>query len=96
MAKINVVKVAPGRHDLPFDPYVQLSLSNFSQSCDGKVFLSSRLASDMEIDEVVDDLIKQLEKARKKAKEALKKPKKEGGDETSRVTNLSIHERRES
>lgn len=77
MAKINVFKVAPGRSDLPFDPYVQLSLSNFSQDSAGKVFLSPRLASDMEIDESVDYLIKQLEKARKKAKEDLKKAKRE-------------------
>ncbi len=77
MAKINVFKVAPGRNDLPFDPYVQLSLSNFSQDSAGKIFLSPRLASDMEIDESVDYLIKQLEKARKKAKEDLKKAKGE-------------------
>lgn len=77
MAKIKVFKVSPGRNDLPFDPYVQLSLSNFSQDSAGKVFLSPRLASDMEIDESVDDLMKQLEKARKKAKEDLKTAKGE-------------------
>jgi len=77
MAKINVIKVVPGRHDLPFDPYVQLTLSNFSQDSPGKVFLTPRLASEMEIDTFVDDLMKQLEKARKKAKENLKKAKGE-------------------
>jgi hypothetical protein len=77
MAKINVFKLAPGRHDPPFDPYVQLSLSNFSQDSAGRVFLSPQLASEMEIDESVDDLMKQLEKARKKAKEYLKKAKGE-------------------
>jgi len=30
MAKISVFKMAPGKNDLPFDPYVQLSLSHIS------------------------------------------------------------------
>ena len=75
MAKINVVKVAPGQNDLPFDPYVQLGLSNFSQDSAGEIFLSPRLASDIEIDSTMDDLMKQLEKARKKAKKDLKEAK---------------------
>lgn len=75
MAKIKVFKVAPGKNDLPFDPYVQLSLSNFSQDSAGKILLSSQLASDMEIDESVNYLMEQLEKARKKAKDELKKAK---------------------
>jgi hypothetical protein len=75
MAKIKVFKVAPGRNDLPFDPYVQLSLSNISRDSAEKILLSPRLASDMEIDESVNDLIEQLEKARKQAKDELKKAK---------------------
>lgn len=75
MAKIRVFKVAPIGNDLPFDPYVQLSLSNISQDSAGKILLSPRLASDIEIDESVNDLIEQLEKARKQAKDELKKAK---------------------
>jgi len=75
MAKIIVSKVAPGINDLPFDPYVQLSLSHISEDSAGRILLSPRLASDMEIDESVNDLIEQLEKARKKAKDELQKAK---------------------
>ena len=77
MAKIRVFKMAPGKNDLPFDPYVQLSLSHTSEEdSTGRILLSPRLASDMEIDESVDDLIEQLKQARKKAKDELQKAKK--------------------
>ncbi|MGI6388527.1 MAG: hypothetical protein ACOX2W_15645 [Desulfomonilia bacterium] len=71
MAKISVFKMAPGKNDLPFDPYVQLSLSHISEDSTGRILLSPRLASDMEIDESVDHLIEQLQKARKKAKDGI-------------------------
>jgi len=76
MAKIRVFKMASETNDLPFDPYVQLSLSHYSGDSAGRILLSPRLASDVEIDESVNDLIEQLEKARKKAKDELQKTKR--------------------
>ena len=75
MAKISLFKVASGKGDPPFDPYVQLSLSRHSEDSAGRTLLGSRLSSEMEIDELVDFLIAQLENARKKAKEELQKVK---------------------
>ena len=76
MVKIRVLKMTPGINDIPFDPYVELSLSHSSEDSTGRILLSPRLASDMEIDESVNDLIEQLEKARKKAKDELQKAKR--------------------
>lgn len=75
MAEISVFKVAPGKNDLPFSPYVHIWLSQYSGDSAGNIFLSPQLMTDVEIDESVDRLIQQLEKARRKAKRELKQAK---------------------
>jgi hypothetical protein len=75
MVTIQVSKVAPGRNDLPFDPYVELTLFSSSKDPDGRALLSPRMASDSEIDVFVNDLIEKLERARKKAKDELRRAK---------------------
>ncbi len=75
MARISVYKVAPPKKDLPFNPYVHIFLSEYSQD-EGHILLSPRLMTDEEIDYSIDRLRKQLETARKKAKLELKKQKR--------------------
>ena len=75
MVTIQVSKVAPRRDDLPFDPYVELTLFSSSKDSAGRALLSPQLASDTEIDVFVDDLIKKLQSARKKAKDELQRAK---------------------
>lgn len=45
MVTIQVSKVAPGENDLPFDPYVELSLFSSSKDSAGRVLLSPRLGA---------------------------------------------------
>lgn len=75
MAKISVFKVAPGKDDPFFSPYVHIWLSQRSEDSAGRILLSPQLMTEVEIDESVDYLIVQLEKARKKAKNELQKAK---------------------
>jgi hypothetical protein len=75
MAKIDVHKVAPGKGDLPFTPYLHIFLSEYSSDSEGRILLSAQLMTDREIDETVDYLVVQLEKVRKAAKLELKRTK---------------------
>jgi hypothetical protein len=79
MAETDVYKMAPGKGALPFPPYLQIELAEYTLDRDGHIFLSAQLMSDIEIDEAIDYLVAQLEKARKKAKRELKKLKLETG-----------------
>jgi hypothetical protein len=78
MATINVYKVASGKGDLPFTPYVHIYLSDFTNDSVGYPLMSPQLMTDVEIDETIDYLVSQLEKVRKTAKLKLKKIKERG------------------
>lgn len=73
MTEINFFGVAPKKGDIPFRPYLRISLSEHSSDSEGHILLSPELMTDKEIDEAVDLLVKQLENVRKKAKSKLKK-----------------------
>jgi hypothetical protein len=78
MATIDVHKVAPGKGDIPFPPYVHIYLSEYSSDSAGRPLMSPELMTDREIDEAIDYLASQLEKVRKAAKLQLKKIKERG------------------
>jgi DNA-binding transcriptional regulator/RsmH inhibitor MraZ len=75
MAEISVFKVAPEKNDLPFNAFIHIWLSQYSEDSKGRILLSAQLMSAVEIDESVNYLIKQLERARVKAKKELQKAK---------------------
>jgi len=75
MARISTFKVAAKKGEPPFNPYIKICLSEYSNDSEGNVFLSPELMTEKEIDEAIDFLSSQLEKARKSAKRELKKAK---------------------
>jgi hypothetical protein len=75
MANFDVIAVARGKNDPPFNPYVYVVLSEHFKDYNGNITLSANLMSEIEIDESVNLLISQLEKVRQKAKRKLKKGK---------------------
>lgn len=77
MANFDVITVARGKDDPPFNPYVYVVLSEYFTDSNGNITLSWNLMSDIEIDESIKLLIIQLEKARQKAKRKLNKAKEQ-------------------
>jgi hypothetical protein len=77
MPNFDIITVARGKNDPPFNPYVYVVLSEHFKDPNGNITLSAKLMSEIEIDESVNLLINKLEKAREKAKRKLKKAKEQ-------------------
>jgi hypothetical protein len=76
MANFNVITVARGKDDPPFNPYVYIVPSGQYKTSSEIIMLTPHLMTEVEIDEAINSLIEDLEKVRKKAKRDLQNAQK--------------------
>jgi len=76
--RFGVIGVMDGwkKGDLPGPQMVSIFLGSYGTLKDGKIVITSELATDKNVDEEVDQLIKGLEAVRKEAKENIRKTNK--------------------
>ena len=71
--KFNFISSSPRKGDMPFKPFLKLTLASWSESKNGLITLTPDLISDQEMDANIDALKKDLDRVGQMAKLELEK-----------------------